>query len=360
MLMNFTKIKTKRVDAMSNLTLVTGANGHVGNNLVRALLNRGETVRATVRNTANRQPFQGLNCDLVYADLMNKESLRQALAGVDTLYQVAAVLKTWSTKPEEEIIRPNLEGTRNVLEAAAETGVRRIVYVSSVATLDKTQVARDGAMDETCWNPNTYGNAYYDSKILSEKLAWELAEQHNLNMVSVLPSMILGPECFRATPAFTFLQQVLAGKIFADANFHFNFVDVRDLVEGMIAAKENGRSGQRYILATENSLSFPQIYDIAREFVPDLHTPRRLPKSVVMAAAGLQELTAHLTGGEPMVSRSQVNLYYGKVQTINIDKARRELGYAPRSPEQALRESFAYLQAGAAFAHTPTLQMAAA
>lgn len=345
---------------MSNLNLVTGANGHVGNNLVRALLANGENVRASVRNTNNREPFIGLNCELVHADLMNKESLRQAMVGVDTLYQVAAVLKTWSTKPEEEIIRPNLEGTRNVLEAAAEMGVRRIVYVSSVATLDKTQVERDGFTDETCWSQNSYGNAYYESKVASEKLAWQLAEQHNLNMVSVLPSMIIGQKCYRETPAFTFLQQVLTGGIFADANFHFNFVDVRDLVEGMIAAAENGRSGQRYILATENSLSFPDIYNIAREFIPDLQTPRRMPKSVVMAVATLQELSARLTGGEPVVSRSQVNLYYGKVQTMNINKARQELGYAPRSPEQALRESFTYLLEDTPFTKIPKLQVAGA
>lgn len=345
---------------MSNLNLVTGANGHVGNNLVRALLARKENVRASVRNVANREPFAGLDCELVYADLMDKASLRKAMAGVDTLYQVAAVLKTWSTKPEEEIIRPNLEGTRNVLEAAAEMGVRRIVYVSSVATLDKTQVAREGAMDETCWSQNSYGNAYYESKVLSEKLAWELAEQHNLNMVSVLPSMIIGPKCYRETPAFTFLQQVLAGEVFADANFHFNFVDVQDLVNGMMSAAENGRSGQRYILSTENSFSFPQIFDIAREFVPTLQTPRRMPKTVVMAAATLQEFRARLTGDEPMVSRSQVNLYYGKVQTININKARQELGYVPRSPEQALRESFAYLQEETPFAQPHSLQVVGA
>lgn len=341
---------------MSNLNLVTGANGHVGNNLVRALLTRGEMVRATVRQTANQALFTGLNCDLVNADLMDKDSLRQAMIGVDTLYQVAAVLKTWSTKPEAEIIRPNLEGTRNVLEVAAEMGVQRIVYVSSVATLDKTQVARDGATDETRWSQNSYGNAYYESKVASEKLAWQLAEQHNLNMVSVLPSMIIGPDCYRATPAFTFLKQVLGGKVVADANFHFNFVDVRDLVNGMITAAEKGRSGERYILATERSLTFPQIYEIAREFVPELKTPRRMPRSVVMTVATLQELGARLTGGEPLVSRSQVNLYYGKVQTMNINKARQELGYAPRSPEQALRESFAYLQAGA-FSQTLQYQM---
>jgi dihydroflavonol-4-reductase len=176
-------------------------------------------------------------------------------------------------------------------------------------------------------------------------------------MVSVLPSMIIGPECYRSTPAFTFLQQVIAGDVFADANFHFNFVDVRDLVYGMISAAENGCSGERYILATENSLAFPQIFDIAREFVPDLKTPPRMPKAVVMAAATIQELSARFTGNEPLVSRSQVNLYYGKVQTMNINKARQALNYAPRPPEQALRESFAYLQVGPAFAPKPSFQL---
>jgi dihydroflavonol-4-reductase len=179
-------------------------------------------------------------------------------------------------------------------------------------------------------------------------------------MVSVLPSMIIGPKCYRATPAFTFLQQVLAGAVFADANFHFNFVDVRDLVQGMMAAAENGRSGERYILATEQSYDFPAIFDIARDFVPELQTPRRLPKPILMAAATMQELTARLTGGEPLVSRSQINLYYGKVQTMNINKARQELGYAPRSPEQALRESFAYLQEETPFTQPPFLQVAGA
>ena len=123
---------------------------------------------------------------------------------------------------------------------------------------------------------------------------------------------------------------------------------------------ENGRSGQRYILATEQSYDFPSIFDIAREFVPDLQTPRRLPKSILMVAATMQELTARLTGSEPLVSRSQVNLYYGKVQTMNINKARQELSYAPRTPEQALRESFTYLLEETLFAQTPPLQIAGA
>jgi dihydroflavonol-4-reductase len=123
-----------RKSEMIKLNLVTGANGHLGNNLVRALLDSGEQVRASVRDTTNTAPFEGLDCEIVQADLMDKDSLLHALEGVDTLYQVAAVFKHWARDPQRDIIEPNLQGTRNVLEAAAEKKVRRVVYVSSEVT----------------------------------------------------------------------------------------------------------------------------------------------------------------------------------------------------------------------------------
>src|SRR5215216_1757177 len=111
---------------MTGLSLVTGANGHLGNNLVRTLLKRGERLRAGVRNLVNAEPLAGLGSEVVRCDLMDKDSLIEALEGVETLYQVAAVFRNWARDPEQEIIRPNLEGTRNVLRAAAESGVRRV------------------------------------------------------------------------------------------------------------------------------------------------------------------------------------------------------------------------------------------
>src|SRR5690606_32391801 len=125
-----------KVTSMSNQILVTGANGHLGNNVVRALLAQGEThVRASVRNPQVKAPFAGLDCEVVAADLMDKESLRRALKGVDTLYQVAAVFKHWARNPQRDIIDPTVQGTRNIMEAAAEQGVNKIVYVSSSVTL---------------------------------------------------------------------------------------------------------------------------------------------------------------------------------------------------------------------------------
>jgi len=143
---------------MTNICLVTGANGHLGNNLVRALLDKGEKVQASVRNVNYLEPFEGLDCEVVYADLLDRESISKATKGVDTLYQVAAVYKILAKNPEEEILRVNLEGTKNVLEIAAEQSVSKVVYVTSTAALDHSSVP----MAETSWNSD-FSNPYYQS-----------------------------------------------------------------------------------------------------------------------------------------------------------------------------------------------------
>jgi len=217
---------------MTKLNLVTGANGHLGNNLIRVLLEKGERVRASVRNPNNSVPFEGLDCEIVQADLMDKVSLLRALEGVDTLYQVAAVFKHWARDPQRDILLPNMLGTRNVLEAAAEQKVRRVVYVSSEVTLDHSV----SPVNETTWRTEFHNNPYVQSKTESEKLAWQLAEELGLDMVSVLPGAIIGPHCYNLTPTMDYLQQALNGEVFVDVNFPLTFVDAHDLSMGMIAA----------------------------------------------------------------------------------------------------------------------------
>src|SRR5215467_14144582 len=122
--------------ATQNLALATGANGHLGNNLVRLLINKGIPVRASVRNIRNKEAFSGLNCEVVQADITDKQSLIRALEGVETFYAVGAVFKLWARDPKKEIYDVNLAGTKNIVEAAKEAGVKRIVYISSIAALN--------------------------------------------------------------------------------------------------------------------------------------------------------------------------------------------------------------------------------
>ena len=324
---------------MTNLNLVTGANGHLGNNLVRALLTGGETVRASVRNPNNRIPFEGLDCEIVHADLMDKDSLLRALEGVDTLYQVAAVFKHWARDPQKEIIEPNLQGTRNILEAAAEQYVRRIVYVSSEVTLDDSVLP----VTESTWRTEFHNNPYVQSKTESEQLAWQLAEALELDIVSVLPGAITGPHCLNLTPTMDYLQQALNGEIFIDVNFPLTFVDARDVAAGMIAAAKKGRRGERYLLVTEEPMRTQEIIDLVRERNPDVKMPPRVPKFLLQGMSSAMEFASKFTGKQPMLLRSQVELMYDVAARKDISKARTELGFDPRAPETAIREACDYL-----------------
>ncbi|MCP4139881.1 MAG: NAD-dependent epimerase/dehydratase family protein [Chloroflexi bacterium] len=324
---------------MTKLSLVTGANGHLGNNLVRALLNNGEQVRASVRNPENNIPFEGLDCEIVQADLMDKDSLLRALEGVHTLYQVAAVFKHWAPNPQADIIEPNLQGTRNILEAAASQGVERIVYVSSEVTLDHNIVP----VDESTWRSEFHNNPYVQSKTESEQLAWRLAKELDLDMVSILPGAILGPNCFNLTPTMAYLQLVLDDGVFVDVNFPFTFVDARDVATGMIAAAEKGRRGERYLLVTEEPVQTQQIIKLAQKRNPSLKIPPRMPKIVLQGLSSAMEFMSKITGKQPLLLRSQIELFYGVVAPKNISKARTELGFSPRNPETAIEETFDYL-----------------
>lgn len=129
------------------ISLVTGANDHLDNTLVRALIDRGHTVHAGVRRIDDVAPFQGLTCERVPLKLHDAASLKRALAAVDSLYQVGAVFRHWAPLPERDIIQPNVDGTPLILQAIAAADVRNVVYVSSVAA-----VGHDGSqLDETCF-----------------------------------------------------------------------------------------------------------------------------------------------------------------------------------------------------------------
>jgi dihydroflavonol-4-reductase len=324
---------------MGTLCLVTGANGHLGNNLVRAPLEQGYRVRAGVRDLANDQPFEGLDCERVYAELEDKAAMLKALEGVEVLYQVAAVFKHWSLDPETEIVRANVEGTRTVLEAAAQAGVKRVVYVSSVAA-----VGHNGQpLNEDCWNPDL-SNPYYRSKILSEQMAWQVAQNHHLCLVTVLPSAMIGPHAYRLTDTMAFIDSVEKKAVPLDPNFHFNFVDVRDVASACIVAAHQGAAGQRYILANRRSSPLSAIATAANIAAPGYKLPPRAPKWLLLSVAWYSELVARLTGNPAQMTLSQVHTFYGVRQEYDIGKAGVHLAYSPRPPEQALLETFAYLR----------------
>jgi dihydroflavonol-4-reductase len=325
-----------------NLALVTGANGHLGNNLVRLLISKGIPVRATVRNINNKEPFAGLDCELVQADITNKSSLINALQGVDTLYAVAAVFKLWAQNPQKEIYDVNLSGTRNIIVAAAEAGVKRVVYVSSIAALN---YSKQPSKESYGYNPDRR-DMYYNSKNDSEKLAFELAKKHHIELVAVLPSAMIGSEAFAPiNTSYNILKLIINKKVPVETHIAINWIDVKDVAEGCYLAATKGVNGERYILANEKCTSIKETTKIAQELFPELNIklPIAVPKPILFAVAWIMEIGSKITGKAPLLTTKEIAIFSGLQQDFDISKARRALGFKPKSPTLALKQAIQYL-----------------
>lgn len=326
-----------------NLALVTGANGHLGNNLVRLLIEKGIPVRASVRNLTSKTPFAGLDCEVVQADITDKQSLAKAMEGVETLYAVGAAFKLWAKDPKAEIYDVNMLGTANMVEAAAIAGIRRIVYVSSIAALNYTQLPTNESYGR---NPDRR-DMYYNSKNDGETLAFELARKHQIELVAVLPSAMIGREAFgNLSVSYNIIRLILDKEIPVETNITLNWIDVKDVAEGCYLAATRGRNGERYILANEKCTSIRQTVEIARVLFPDLKIkpPITVPKPVLYTVAWLMGMGSRITGRAPLLTTKDIAMFSGLQQDFDISKARTELGFNPKNSIQAVKEAMLYLQ----------------
>jgi dihydroflavonol-4-reductase len=326
----------------NEISIVTGGNGHLGNNLVRLLLANNQKVRTTVRNVNNKEPFKGLGCEIVQADITDRESLKKAFEGVTNLYAVAANFSMWAKNPKTEIYDNNMQGTQNVFDIAKECGIKNIVYVSSVASLDFTKLP---ANVDNGYNKDRR-NWYYNSKNDSDKLALELGEKYGIRTVLILPSAMIGSEAHKLSYSNNLVLQVLNGEIPVDTNVTLNWVDVKDVAMGAYRAMQKGKNGARYILSNEQHTTLQESVKIAANLYPELKlkTPKKVPKCLLYSVAGLMEFGSKITGKEPQLQRHYLDMFYGLKQDYNISTSRQELDFNPKSSKEALINALEYLK----------------
>jgi dihydroflavonol-4-reductase len=325
----------------SNLSLVTGATGHVGFNLVSHLLEQGETVRAGARDLAKaRTVLAGLDVETVRAELLDQASLDEAMTGVDTLYAVAASFRGWARDPEREIVQVNVEGARNVMRAAARAGARRIVYVSSMTTLDSSVQP----FSAETWNP-LHVNPYESSKTDAEQLVLRFAVEHQLDISTILPGAIVGPGYARPTDSTALFGAILSGQLPIDPDLYLLVVDARDVAAACYLAAAKGVNGARYIVCNPTPISTGQIVKIAQQVAPQraIRTPRKLPKPVLLAIARASVLASRILHRPPLMRPDIVKLY-GNAPHLRADTSRteRELGLHVIPSEQTIRDTIAY------------------
>lgn len=314
--------------------LVTGGTGFVGANVVRALLADGRSVRVLVRRGSNRRALAGLPVELCEGDLGDRASLTRAVAGVETVFHVAADYRLWAPDPSV-LYRANVDGTREVLEAAGDAGVTRIVYTSTVGALGIPKDGTPGTED----TPVSLGDMvgpYKASKFLAEQVSIDLARK-GLPVVIVNPSAPVGPWDVKPTPTGQMIVDFLAGRMFATMDTGLNLVHVRDVARGHLLAAERGRIGEKYILGNVD-LSLTEIGCLLAEISGRRAPWLRVPYALAWCGAACMEGFARVSGTAPKVPLTSVRMARKKMY-FSPAKAVRELGLPQTDVRVALREA---------------------
>lgn len=324
--------------------VVTGANGHLGYSLVKLLKERDYSVRATVRDLKDTKKIanlQALGVETMEADLTDPRSLERALEGMEGLFQVAANFNLNARDPEREVIRVNVDGTRNVLEAAARAGIQKVIYTSSVASVG-TIAPGENPLDESNWNDAAV-EPYAISKTRSERLAWELSRSLGLNLVTILPGTIIGPDFYRLTSSLEIMRELIKGKIPMALPMELSYVDVRDVALAHILAFENPGASGRYI-ATNRTLPISGVIEMVRDCYPGLKaSSKTMPAWVARMLPALDWITHRLTGAPRQMKSETMREYLNRSQSYSLERIHSDLGWSPRPVEKSIQETIDWL-----------------
>jgi len=329
---------SRKAVAHATPTLVTGASGFLGWHVARLLVQRGHHVRALVRPGSR---VDGLDVETVTGDLRDAESLKRAAESCGLLFHVAADYRLWARDPSE-LYRSNVDGTRNLLQAARDAGVERVVYTSTVGCIG---MPRDGIGDED--TPVTLQDMvgdYKRSKFMAERAALEFARQ-GFPVVVVNPTAPVGDHDVKPTPTGKIVLDFLNGDMPAFIDTGLNVVDVRDTAEGHLLACERGRTGERYILGSEN-LTLAQILQALARITGRRAPTTQIPYALAYCAGACSTAWAEVTGRPPRVPLDAVRMARKKMW-VSHEKARRELGFAPGPAEQALAHAVEWFRGAA-------------
>ncbi len=323
---------------------VTGATGFVGSHVARELANQGADLRLLVRASSPTRNIDGLHAERVVGDLRESGSLRTAIAGCDVVFHVAADYRLWTRDAADmqSMYRSNVEGTRALIDAARQAGVRRIVYCSSVATMGFTGNGHPADENSPVRLQDMIGH-YKRSKFIAEQVAIEAGKSGG-DVVVVNPTTPVGEGDVKPTPTGRIILDFLKRKFPAYVDTGLNLVDVRQVARGHIAALEKATPGERYILGGQN-LTLKQILDKLAA-ITGLAAPRiRLPYVFALAAgAGDTFVSGRLLHREPRVTLDAVRMGRKKMW-VSSEKAQRELGWSIVAVDDALRRAAEWFQA---------------
>jgi dihydroflavonol-4-reductase len=316
---------------------VTGATGHIGANLVRALVEQGHRVRI-LRHEESRA-LAGLDVEAITGDVLDPDSLRKVISGAEVVYHLAARISV-TGDPDGMVRKINVEGTKNVAAACLREGVRRLVHFSSIHAFRQRPL--DQPLDETRAPAQTPRNLAYDRSKAAGEQEVLAAVSLGLDAVIVNPSGVIGPHDYRPSRMGAVFVGLYRRRFPAMVAGGFNWVDVRDVVKSAIAAEKKGRRGERYLLAGH----WVNVADLAQQFgeVSGARVPR-LVSPMWMARLGAPFVTAvsRMTKSTPLFTSESLEALRAN-PNVRRDKAERELGHAPRPTRETLADTFEWFR----------------
>jgi dihydroflavonol-4-reductase len=321
---------------------VTGANGFIGSQVVRRLLEHGHEVTALVGRDRDCANLDGLSVERRTLDLLDASGVRSALEGGEALVHTAACYSFWERDPDH-IYRVNVEGTRNVLAAAAQLGYGRVVHTSSAATLAPAAYGAAGTEEPIFDLRRGFQGHYKSAKVMAEIAALRAAAR-GLHVSIVHPTTVVGEGDRRPTPTGGMVLHYVNGRMKAYADTVLNVVDVEDVAEGHVLALEQGAPGGQYLLGGEN-LRMPELLAVLEDLT-GIPAPRfAIPRPVLAALGRAGEWIAdHVTHRTPLID-VESTLHARVNRAFSSEKARKELGYQPRPARLALAKAICWFVA---------------
>ena len=310
---------------------VTGANGHVGANLCRTLLAEGHQVKALVHTNANS--LKGLDLEIVHGSLGDLNSLRNLCRGAEIVFHLAAMISIDGQK--NKLLEVNVEGTKNLINVIKENGVRRLIHFSSIHALSHFPL--DEPMDES--RPLVMeGPTWYEiTKSKAEKIVLD-ASKNGLDAVVINPTAVIGPNDFKPSLVGTVLIRLYNKSLPALVPGGYNWVDVRDIVRGVISAMDKGRKGERYILGGK----WISVLDLAATL--EKVTGKKvikfmIPTQVAKIGVPFIKTYAKIARQEPLYTFESLRTLRDVNKMISYNKAAIELGYSSRDFEVTIRDT---------------------
>ena len=328
---------------MEKLYIVTGAFGHLGNTIVKKLLSQGEKVRCLALPSENTKSLSGTDIEMVYGDVRIKNSLIPLFENNiphETIVIHAAGIVTIASRYVQNVVDVNVTGTKNIVDMCMEYSVSRLVYVSSVHALPELP-GNEAVTEIDHFDPDAVEGLYARTKAEATQIVLD-AVSRGLRAVVVHPSGIIGPNDYGKGHMTQMVVDYLNGSLTALIKGGFDFVDVRDVTQGIISAAERGRNGECYILSNK-FFSVVELMDMLHDISGKRKIKTILPKWFLHIAAPLAELYYRILRRTPLFTSYSLYTLYGK-SNFSHAKAERELGYTTRDMRTTLRDTMIFLQ----------------